>query len=285
MTKYDEAMKELNLTPEARERIIANVCEAVDDNKKAVRARRGNIRRYLTLAACCVLVITGAVAASRTGLTDGLMGGDSSDLAYDEEKMEAANDSERQLSEEPAEGGPEAGVMTDQPDQVDQDSKGLTIAGNSAIDKGSDMDFGNSGIMDVNYFESLEELNDYLGFEIDPGIFEKICLDEGLTEISYAAYGDSVGEIRYDDGNTENYYRVGSNVDTLVWETDDKNHDRSVEFDGKELSGSLSGTGDSYTTATWSVKDGFKYAAYAADGLSESKWNDIIYQTVEEGDK
>ena len=119
---------------------------------------------------------------------------------------------------------------------------------------------------------------------MDPGLFEKICLDKGLTEISYVAYGDNVGEIRYTGGDSENFYRMGVNVDTMDWENDE-DHDASVEFDGAEVSGSLYGHANSYTSATWSYIKGFKYAAYVTDGLSESEWNDIIYLSVEKEDK
>ena len=340
MTKYDEIMKEINLTPEAKERIIENICQEMEGETKVIPVRKKNFRRYLTTAACCVLVIAGAIAASRTGFINDILGGDSAAPDMGEQKIESSYESEAMegAASETGDGSDEEGAAATTPDSqvvesepsqavgnegsdnegsanegtdqknseskgADQEgsqgdgsseegqsdntqdgSKGIFIAGNSQKGLAPENYSGGAyGYGAIEYFDSLDELNEYLGYEMNPGLFEKACLDKGLTDIEYIAYSESIGEIRYTDGKTVNYYRMGSEEDSLVWDKYD--HDLLMEFDGIETSGSLSGHRNKYELAEWSSVKGYSYAAFYKGGLSESKWNEIINGKSEEGDE
>ncbi|MBQ4468240.1 MAG: hypothetical protein II918_08535 [Firmicutes bacterium] len=339
LTKYDEIMKEINLTPEAKERIIENICQEMEGETKVIPVRKRNFRRYLTTAACCVLVIAGAIAASRTGFINDILGGDSAAPDMDEQQIESSYESEPMegaasetgdgsAEEGAAEITPDSQVVESEPsqavgnagsdnegsvnegtdqksseekgtdregsqgdgsseeepsDNAQEGSKGLVIAGNSQKGLAPENYSGGAYGSKEEYFDSLDELNDYLGYDMDPGLFEKACLDKGLTDIEYIAYSKSIGEIRYTDGKTVNYYRMGSEEDSLVWDKYD--HDLLMEFDGIETSGSLSGHRSKYELAEWSSVKGYNYAAFYKGGLSESKWTEIINGKSEEGDE
>ena len=349
MNKYDEIMKEINLTPEAKERILENVCREMEGETRVVTTtQKRNLRRYLTTAACCVLVIAGAIAASNSGFIDGLLGGDSA--VFDEEtKQEAAYESEPESeaskefetvdgaepagSSEEAEGevmegetpdgsaergeavdntelkgaqgsdsetGDSQGEVTDNAgseegtdkkssesedlqEQTQEIPRDITIAGNSSKSiESKDYSKGADNAKEIQYFGSLEELNDHLGFTIDPGSFEDICLNKGMTEIEYLAYGESIGEVRYRKGKTINYYRKGMGDENLAW--DEGDYDLFMEFDGIDRSGSISGHKNKYQLAEWGSIDGFSYAALYKDGLSDKKWFEIINESGEESE-
>ena len=90
MTKYDEIMEKITLSPEARDRIIENVTDELSSDGGYVPVRVSKTRskawrKYITVAACCILVVAGAMAAARSNVFMDLMGGGSSDGAEDAE--------------------------------------------------------------------------------------------------------------------------------------------------------------------------------------------------------
>ena len=101
MTKYDEIMNRIELTPDARERIMTGVIESIDltgDKFRTVkmdkdRLKRARIRKYLTVAACLVLLIAGSYGISRTDIfnefVSDISGGDAA-FEMAEEAEEAA---------------------------------------------------------------------------------------------------------------------------------------------------------------------------------------------------
>ena len=295
MTKYDEIMKEINLTPEARDRIIDNICLEMESGAKAAPRRKSNAWKYLTTAACCVLVIFGALAASKAGLISDIMkGSDSSEMQVVEDQAEDKlyENDEAVLAEEPAEAGSAAGSYAEEPEAGAVDGADAPVtdqksqaAGNSS--KELDIDGVTGKSLDaagaIMAFESLEDLSEYVGFDVDPGAFEEYCLEQGLTEVEHTALEDGVAEISYTDGKIVNFYRMGAGEEGL--NVDDSEYSLFVCFDGAERSGSLSGKKNKYMLAEWVSAEGFSYAAFAEKGMKDDDWYRIINSSTEEGDK
>ena len=96
MTEYDEIMEKISLSPEARDRIINNIADEMTSSEGYVpfraKKRISAWKKYITLAACCVLVVTGVMAASRSDLFISLTG--EKDMGADTaETAEAQKDS------------------------------------------------------------------------------------------------------------------------------------------------------------------------------------------------
>ena len=141
LTKYDEAMEKVSLSPEARERIIGNVTDEVFKDRKKSAFRKTPLARWVTVAACCVLVCCGALAAVNSDYIRNLGGGGAVDEGVymeDEssEKSEAFDEKEPEESGEGLEGlgagdsgdSPEGGKTEEQKagDPADKDSSNKT---------------------------------------------------------------------------------------------------------------------------------------------------------------
>ena len=111
LTKYDEIMNRIELTPEARERIISSVADRMgepgDETIKVKvdtdRLRKARIRKYITAAACLVLLVAGTYGISRTDIFREYifdMGGSDSAMEIAEEEPAAAAEDETAQEDE-----------------------------------------------------------------------------------------------------------------------------------------------------------------------------------------
>ena len=266
MTKYDEIMNEVNLTPEAKERIIKNAIEALDAPEKRSRARKSSWKKYLTVAACCLLVIAGAKTASDAGLLKNVLGGSSSDESYIDEPAEdyGANEAAEEADETSL---PTANIEMEEPEDAE------------SFDSGEEKSV--RATWDAEFLNSEEELSETLGFSMSCSSLEKLSLDQGMTTVNYIAYGDYMGEITFDDGDRQNYFRKSEGDEDISGDYNE--YAVSAEFDGEKTSGTLKGDkADSYKLACWTSADGFTYAAYVDEGLNEKEWFEIIEEMTDE---
>ncbi len=302
LTKYDEIMNEISLTPEAKERIIDNIADSVYGSKasgtssdKEVRMKRVRIRKYLTAAACVVLLIAGTYGISRTDVFNKFamdMGGSDSGYEFEEESATAEESEAPRESEENNDYGaggeladsdaPEASADENTAESV-PNANGSAPAANieeDLDDAAADNDLdakafdgkNTQSTWNVTEFESSEELSEYLGFEISSPEFDS--LNEGYDCVTYRAYGDYMGEIVYTFGDSENYYRKGIGSDDVSGDYND--YDQMAEFDGEKRSGTLKGNKGKYVLAIWTDIDGYAYAAYVEKGMNESDWFSLI---------
>lgn len=252
MTKYDEIMEKITLSPEARDRIIENVADEISvsvSTGSVSRKSRGKSawRKYLTAAACCILVAAGALAASGSDVFINLRGGagDGATSEYSNEMSlgsdSGATDSKDAAAPEEAE-GPSASEMT-----VPMES--YSLADN-------------------------DELSDLLGFDISCQKLQEISEKSGLNEVTYNMFGDSIGEIVFGDGEHGNWFRKSSGTEDISG--DYSEYSVEVEFDGERRSGTLKGDLNDYKLAVWTTSEGYTYAAFVEEGLTDEEWQMII---------
>ena len=65
MTKYDEVMEKIKVTPEMRARILQNAAAQCKPSDQKKPARVTVLRRFAALAACLAVLLAGAVALPR----------------------------------------------------------------------------------------------------------------------------------------------------------------------------------------------------------------------------
>ena len=258
MTKYDEIMNEVKLSPEAKERIINNVADAAEDKGTvSYRKKRTSWKKYLTVAACCILVLAGAKAASDRGVFDDIFGGSSADIASEESNEYEAPEgiSGEAAMDSPASAEPEYG------EQNGMESKDAGVA------------------WDAEFFENEEELSDFLGFPVSCRAFAEINLDKGMDTVTYLAISHEIGEISFDDGDAKNYFRKAEGTEDISG--DYNQYEYMAEFDGEKCSGTFKGNSpDKYELAVWTSADGYTYAAYVTGGMSAAEWQEVIKETA-----
>ena len=270
MTKYDEIMEKINLSPEARDRIIENVIDEMssDDGYVTVRVNKNRSRtwrKYITVAACCILVAAGAAAASRNGLFTDILGGSSGDGEEAEYSNELVLESEEGTSEQKSAAASEEGQDAAAPEDTEVPAE----TGTASIPE-----YGFSG---------EAELSDELGFSMSCPEIQRISEEAGLKDVSYGILNGNIGEIIYTDGEKSNYFRKAAGTDDI---SGDYNvYDTELEFDGTDRSGTLKGKPDEYKLAVWTSKDGFTYAAYVEEGLTDKEWFGIIDSLTGAGEK
>ncbi len=262
MTKYDEIMEKINLSPEARDRIIDNVTEELSSDRGYVPVKvRKTVSRtwkkYITAAACCILVAAGAMAAARSDVFINLMGGGSSDRA-----------GETEFSNELSLGN----------DSGSSDSKSAAAAEEAAEPSESDETEATDEQDAVMAFETIadneKDLSYSLGFDMNCAPIQELSEKAGMTEVSYKILGDGIGEISFSDGEHSNYFRKAAGTEDI---SGDYNlYDVEMEFDGSDSSGTLKGEMNDFKLAVWTTKEGFTYAAYIEEGLTDSEWQKII---------
>ena len=260
MTEYDEIMEKISLSPEARDRIINNIADEMTSSEGYVpfraKKRISAWKKYITLAACCVLVVTGVMAASRSDLFISLTG----------EKDMGADTAETAEETELSVGLNAAGNDSLAPSEEEPDA--------AVSDEASGSEEQKNPVTSPMSFESEAELSEYLGFSVNCTEFRKVCENAGLTENSYNAVGKGIGEIVFTDGKHENRFRKAVGTEDI---SGDYNvYDTEAEFDGEYISGTLKGKADSYELAVWTTADGFTYSAYAEGGLTEKEWSVIV---------
>ncbi len=254
LTEYDEIMEKISLSPEARDRIINNIADEISSSEGYVpvrtKKRISAWKKYITLAACCVLVVTGVMAAARNDLFINLTG--EKDMGADTAATE-----ETELSGELNAAGNDSLAPSEEVPEAASDEELISE--------------GQKGTMTSPMsFESEEELSEYLGFSADCPGFSDICEKAGLTEVSYNALDGGIGEIVFTDGERVNRFRKARGTEDISG--DCNVYDTEAEFDGEYSSGTLKGKADSYELAVWTTADGFTYSAYAEGGLSAKEW-------------
>lgn len=65
LTKYDEAMQKIEVTPEMRARILQNAAAQCQPSDRKKPARVTALRRFAALAACLAVLLAGAVTLPR----------------------------------------------------------------------------------------------------------------------------------------------------------------------------------------------------------------------------
>jgi hypothetical protein len=272
LTKYDEIMERITLSPEARDRIIDNVTDELssDDGYVPVRVSKTRSkawRKYITVAACCILVAAGAAAASRNGLFTDILGGSSGDGEEAEYSNEMVLESEEGTSEQKNAAASEEGQDAEAPEDTEVPAE----TGTAPIPE-----YG---------FSDEAELSDELGFSMSCPEIQRISEEAGLKDVSYGILNGNIGEIIYTDGESSNYFRKAAGTDDI---SGDYNvYDTELEFDGTDRSGTLKGKAGDYQLAVWTTADGYTYAAFIEEGLTENQWFEIIDSleaTVEEGE-
>lgn len=270
MTKYDEIMEKITLSPEARDRIIENVTDELSSDGGYVPVRVSKTRskawrKYITVAACCILVVAGAMAAARSNVFMDLMGGGSSDGAEDAEYS-------NELSLE----GEGAAIDSKSADVQEEEPDASATEGPGELEPATAPEYGLSG---------EEELSKELGFSMSCTDIQELSEKAGLTDVSYNILGGSIGEIVFSDGEHSNYFRKALGTEDI---SGDYNvYDAEAEFDGEDRSGTLKGKAGNYQLAVWTTADGYTYAAFIEEGLTENQWFEIIDSleaTVEEGE-
>lgn len=123
-------------------------------------------------------------------------------------------------------------------------------------------------------FSDGYELAEELGFSMSCPIFQEISEKAGLTEASYAILDGNIGEISFSDGEHTNYLRKAVGTEDISG--DYKVYATELEFDGEECSGTLKGKADDYQLAVWTAADGYTYAAYVYEGLTDKEWREVI---------
>ena len=269
MTKYDEIMEKITLSPEARDRILENIADEVSSSAERKTNNRSSWKRYLSIAACCVLVAAGAAAASNNGLFDNLFGGSSADMGPEEyvnQSDDAVNEEGRDAELSEAEDPATSGATNDETDGK----------GSFAMD-------GSSSAFAPLSFESYDDLAGFVGFGFDYPAPEELGLDPELTGTEFFAYetgnGGYIAEVSYTEVNgngdiRQGYYRKAVSDEDISGDYNE--YDSGIEFDGEERSGSLSGRAGYYNLARWTSADGNSYAAYSDKGLTDKEWYDII---------
>ncbi len=259
MTKYDEIMEKITLSPEARDRIIENVTDELSSDGGYVPVRvnktRSKIwRKYITVAACCVLVVAGAMAAARSNVFMDLMGGGSSDGAGDAEYS-------NELSLE----GDGAAIDSKSADIQEEEPDAAASEGPGEMESAAALEYGLS---------SEKELSEELGFSMNCTDIQELSEKAGLNDLKYNILGGSIGEIVFSDGEHSNYFRKAVGTEDI---SGDYNlYDVEMEFDGRDCSGTLKGEMNAFKLAIWTTKEGYTYAAYIEDGLTDSEWQIII---------
>lgn len=262
MTKYDEIMEKITLSPEARDRIIDNLTEELSSEKGYVPVRVGRTRskawrKYITAVACCILVVCGALAAARSEMFMNLMDGGSSDSV---EESEYSNELDT---------GSDSGATDSKSADVSAEAEGNidSYTAEDGVDEQAALAY------DV-IAGSEEDLSERLGFDMSCPSFREVCEKAGLTEVSYGIIGESIGEVSYSDGEKRNWLRKAIGTEDISG--DHNLYDVEMVIDGKDRSGTLKGEMNDYKLAVWTTADGFTYAAYVEDGLTDTEWQEII---------
>ena len=258
LTKYDEIMEKITLSSEAKDRIIENVAEEVSKGNAAPAHEKSTLRsrswkRYIAIAACCLLVFAGVRTAMDSGMFRMGSAGSSSDM------------------------GPEQNLAV-QPEDAAEETEGSAPAESDS--KAAAEDNGVEAVLDAQPFESEEELSDNLGFSIVCPDLHDISEEDGLSDVSYIAYGNRMGEVVYSGEETKNYFRKAEGTEDISGDYNE--YEYMAEFDGERVSGTLKGdSADSYELAVWTSIDGYTYAAYVERGLSTEEWSELIDSCTE----
>jgi hypothetical protein len=258
------------------------------------------------------------MAASRSGLLDGLFGGsgamemDEPEAVVEEEMSNGVGSDDQETEEnrqtDLKEGAsdPETEDTTEKaPDEKGSEGNAVSGEASAGEPKEEETPDGSAGegegsapqeqqtieqkgleaLSGSMIFGSGDDLSDYLGFDMNGEYFEHVCTELGMGDPQYTAYPDGVGEITYTDGVKLNYFRKAEGQRNISGTTDsDTEYRTSIEFDGIERSGSLDGDrADHYLEASWTTIDGFSYSCYISEGLSQSEWYDMI-DTLSKGD-
>ncbi len=262
MTKYDEIMEKITLSPETKDRIIDNITDELSSDGGYVPIRvsknRSKLwRKYITVAACCILVVAGAMAAARSDVFMHLMGGGSSDSAGD-----AGYSNELSIEGD--------GAITDSKSAAASEEES-----DMASSKSEDAPEETESVTASEYiFYDEEDLSEELGFSMSCTDIQKLSEKAGLNDVKYNILGGSIGEIVFSDGEHSNYFRKAVGTEDI---SGDYNlYDVEIEFDGRDCSGTLKGEMNAFKLAIWTTKEGYTYAAYIEDGLTDSEWQKII---------
>lgn len=253
MNKYDEIMEKITLSPEARDRIIDNITEEISEVNEVPNLQRTHVRktpwkRYLAVAACCVLVFAGVRTALDSGLFRMGSSGSSSDMIP-----------EQNLSVEQNEGTSGA-----EPSDAYDESE-------AAVDE----EKSSEAIWDVKGLGSEEELSDDLGFSMKCEGFLDKTEAESADSQTFTAYGNGMGEVTVTRGESKNYFRKAIGTDDISG--DYNTYEYSAEFEKEGYSGTLKGDSeDGYRLAIWTSSDGYTYAAFIEEGLSEDEWYALV---------
>ena len=294
MTKYDEIMNRIELTPDARERIISSVADRMgepgDETIKVKvdtdRLRKARIRKDITAAACLVLLVAGTYGASRTDIFREYifdMGGSDSAMEIAEEEPAAAAEDETAQEDEMIVNNSKSAELTEDGDagapaeDADEEPESSFGEEEGSLMDDSDRDAkGSAGIYwDMQEYESREEMEDALGFSMGCEALKKLNEEKGMTEVTYRIIDGNIGEIEFSDGSNSNYYR--RSIGEADISGDYNEYKVMAEFDGVTTSGSFKGDKEGrYQLAVWTSSDGFTYAAYLSDGVDTSDWYEII---------
>ena len=301
MKKYDEIMKKITLSPEARNRIIDNIADEMSSETVTETVRKTSRvkawKKYLTAAACCVLVVAGAMAASRSDVFINLLGDGASDKATE---MESAEEYESgNAGGALTENGSAGGALTEdgQPSEDSSDENVQDVSpspegtGRSVTELKKHYWVFNDGYTGYHELalecDSEEELSDRLGFDINCKAFKEVSERAGQTEAGYVAYSYGVGMVTFRDGNRLNlFYKAEGTEDIYedfyfcLFEADN-----AIEFDGVSCSGTIEGKGNDYKLAKWVSDDGYTYACYIDGGLTEKEWLKMIDSLTGSGER
>ena len=320
MTKYDEIMKEISLTPEARERIINNVTERMDNAGETVkkvkvdtaRLRNVRIRKIITAAACLVLLVVGSYGISRTDMFNELVGSSKNDMAIESETA-YETEGEPAAEEAPAEDlegnyqvQGDSGAAEEPSDSLESDraSEGSSNGTDGVSDESTYAEEGapaEEGAADNESVIDSESIsNESKSAEITWDMKEFGSEEELSKYLGFTMNHIEFDNVNKDAGFTEKVYRVISgnigeidftdgtaenyyrkSVGTEDISGDYNEYKYMIEFDGERVSGTLKGDSpEKYQLAVWSSIDGYIYAAYFEAGLKESEWNKIIDDCV-----
>ena len=271
MTKYDEIMEKITLSPETKDRIIDNVTEELSSDGGYVLVRvsktRSKVwRKYITVAACCILVVAGAMAAAKSDVFMNLFGGGSSDSGGDagySNELSIEGDGAATDSKSAAVSEEESDTASSEYEDAPEEMESITAS--------------------KYVFSDEEELSEELGFSMSCTDIQELNEKAGLTDVSYNILGGSIGEIVFSDGEHSNYFRKALGTEDI---SGDYNvYDIEAEFDGEDRSGTLKGDAGSYKLAVWTTADGFTYAAYLDEGLTDEEWFRVIDGLTGTGEK
>ncbi len=262
MTKYDEIMEKITLSPETKDRIIDNVTEELSSDGGYVPVRvsktRSKVwRKYITVAACCILVVAGAMAAAKSDVFMNLVGGGSSDSAG-----EAGYSNELSLEGDGAATDSKSAAVSEEESDTASSEYGVT---HEEMEQAAASEY---------VFSDVEELSEELGFSMSCTGIHELSEKTGLTDVRYNILNGDIGEIVFSDGEHSNYFRKAAGTEDV---SGDYNlYDVEMEFDGSDCSGTLKGEMNAFKLAIWTTKEGYTYAAYVEDGLTDSEWQKII---------
>ncbi len=258
LTKYDEAMEKISLSPEARERIIDSVCDEIAKDRKKSAFRKTPLARWVTVAACCALVCCGALAAVNSDYIRDLGGGGAVDEgvymesessekseAFDEKEPEEQGGSSEGLgagdSGESTEGGKTEEQKAGDPADKDSSNKTENSKENTSEEKTA-QEKENKGESDGQ--GNGEEGSDEVGFnntqqtggtrkggfseslKLDLPSFTVDSLDELEEAAGYSIYAPDPAKVI----NGEESYEITYRAVKVADDNEDKVVEASIQF-------------------------------------------------------